>query len=217
MGFGLAQSCHRGGTLRLQRLPQAGAQNKPGAHQRPKRRSQRIEGLRQRQPAVCAALRSQNRDEGICGDLKHGDACRHHEKREQETRIGAQRGRRRKQQAADSHHNQPLNDGANITDPRQYARREQRKNEIPQEEAELREHRFGIAQGEQALEFWNQRIDQDGGKPPREKQEGDQIGHARRCRTLGRGCVCSCRCIHCSVSLCRCLSRMHHVTGARKR
>ena len=122
------------------------AQDQHGTDPRADRRSERIERLCECEPAMRKRFGPEFRDEGISHDLQQCDAGRHHEERRQECREQRQPCGRDEQEAPASHNNEAENSAADVADAGQDKSGGNGKDEVPDEEAELGEHHFGVGE-----------------------------------------------------------------------
>ena len=120
------------------------------------------------------------RRERIGGHLHDRDAGRQDEQRPQKSRINPRIGGRGEQQAAQRHQQQADRCALQIPDAAVQPSGGKRDEEIGAEEAELRQHHFGIGQRECRFEFGNDGVDQDRAKPEGEEQRHHQPDDAGR-------------------------------------
>ena len=148
------------------------AQDQHRAQQGAQCRAQRVEGLRQVQPARGRLRPAQQRHIGIGRHLQQRDARGQHEQRAQEQRIGVQALGRTEHQAAHRGDAQPGDDAALVAQALQQPARRHRDQEIGREEAELDQHRLHIAQREHRLQVRDEDVVQRGDQTPHEEQRG---------------------------------------------
>ena len=163
------------------------------------RRAERVERLREGQPARRRLRLAQQRDQRIGDDLNDRDPRGEDEQREQEHAEGRRRRRRDEQQAPRHHRDEADRRGLHVARPPHDRRRRQRDERVGREERRLDQQRLRVAEREQLLQLGDDDVVERGDPAEDEEQrehEDAQVGRvvavrrvARR-RTGGRGRRC---------------------------
>ena len=161
------------------RNPGQPAQDQTRSDARENRGAKAVERLRKGQAAMHRLLRPEQADQRIGDDLHHHNAARQNEQRGEEQAIGRGLAGRNEQQAAAHHGQQPDHRAAHVTHALDQLRAGNANQQVGGEEAELHQHRFGVAQCEQLLQLGQDHIVQRRDAAKDEEQRKDEIVEAR--------------------------------------
>ena len=147
-------------------------QNQQSPEKRRQKRSQRVERLRQIQPARSRLGFPQHRDIRIRRHLQASNPSRQHDEGTQEQWIRRNAGSRHKQKSAQphgeqTHHHRPL-----VANPVDDLGRGNGEKEISSKERKLNQHDLRIAQVKNRFQVRNQNVIQAGKKSPHEEKRG---------------------------------------------
>ena len=141
--------------------------------------AERIERLREGQPAVRGAGRAEQADQRVRDDLDDHHTAGEDEQREQEDRIGRRLAGRDEQQAARHHGEQARDRAAHVADLLDQFRARYADDRIGGEEAELDQHRLGPVEREQFLQLGDDHVVERRDAAEDEKQAEYEILQAR--------------------------------------
>ena len=157
-------------------------QDQQPAEPRRQEGAERVQRLRQGQPAGAGLLRSEQGDIGIGRHLQHGDAGGQHEQCAEEGRIQMQAGGGPEAQRADAGNGQPGHDAFLVAQRGDQPPGRHRHQEVRAEEGELHQHHLRIAELEAGLQVRDQDVVEAGQEAPHEEDRGQ---HAHRQRMGG--------------------------------
>ena len=113
----------------------SGVQDEVPAEERSNRGAERVESLREIQPAGSGFLRAEHRHVWVRGNLQDGDAaCQDHQGAEKQ-RVRRHRGGRHEEQGAGAHHQDAGHHGALVADGINQAGGRNRKNKVRRKDA----------------------------------------------------------------------------------
>src|SRR6185437_9935985 len=146
--------------------------------------AERIQRLRQGQPAGAGLLRPEQGHVRVGGHLQHGDAGGQHEQRAQEGGIQMQRRGGPETQCTYAGNRQAGHDAFLVTERRHQPAGRHAHQEVGAEKGELHQHHFGVVELEARLQMRNQDVVEAGQEAPHEEDRGE---HAQRQRVAGVG------------------------------